>query len=181
MIRLNVGAGGSPKPSSEGWINVDLRPLKGIDVVAPMWDMPMFADGSVDEVYSRHAIEHCSLQDAIKTFAEWSRVLKTGGVLNVSCPDLDFHIRQLGMSGNSAHGPWSNHQHAMAGLYGWQKHPDDVHKWGWTRSTMKDALSKAGFMVDYMDSPPHHLVIHATKNVSTKTPPHLGGKKDNYN
>ena len=53
-LRLNLGAGHLTPPE---YINVDMRELPGIDVVATADDLP-FDPGSVAEIFSSHVVEH---------------------------------------------------------------------------------------------------------------------------
>jgi len=48
------------------------------------------ADGVVDYVYSSHFIEHLSRNDAAHLLRETYRVLKPGGTLRISVPDLEY-------------------------------------------------------------------------------------------
>ena len=41
----------------EGYVNVDMRELPGIDVVATVDDLP-FEPGTLDEIFSSHTLEH---------------------------------------------------------------------------------------------------------------------------
>lgn len=49
-----------------------------------------FADGSVDNIYVSHVIEHVETTCVERFFREAWRVLKPGGVLRVACPDARF-------------------------------------------------------------------------------------------
>jgi predicted SAM-dependent methyltransferase len=85
-LRLNIGASGE---HVEGWINADLeRDLDGrclrMDATEP-WP---FDDGAAQAVNSEHMIEHLDPADAPVFFAEAFRVLRPGGVLRTSTPDL---------------------------------------------------------------------------------------------
>jgi predicted SAM-dependent methyltransferase len=51
-----------------------------------------FGDLSVDEMYSRHTIEHIPLFQLKDTLAEWVRVLKYDGTLKINFPDFDKYI-----------------------------------------------------------------------------------------
>ncbi len=56
-------------------------------------------DGVVDHVYSSHFVEHLFHKDADHLIAEAYRVLKPGGTLRISVPDLEYAV-SLYASGN---------------------------------------------------------------------------------
>jgi predicted SAM-dependent methyltransferase len=81
---LHLGCGENLLP---GWANVDLI---GFDGVIP-WNLarPLpIAAGSVDFIYSEHFIEHLALAEVESWLADCCRLLRSGGVLRVSTPDL---------------------------------------------------------------------------------------------
>jgi predicted SAM-dependent methyltransferase len=81
---LHLGAGASKLP---GLINCDLyNPQADLKVDAVNLDM--FADGSIDLIESHHMIEHLSFADAEKALKEWQRVLRPGGLLIITFPDI---------------------------------------------------------------------------------------------
>ena len=49
-----------------------------------------FGDGCVDFVYSSHFVEHLFLKDTIHLLRDIFRVLKPGGTLRISVPDLEY-------------------------------------------------------------------------------------------
>lgn len=55
------------------------------DVHASGDALPMFRDGELDFVVSRHNLEH--YVDVVKTLQEWRRVLRPGGVMGIIVPD----------------------------------------------------------------------------------------------
>lgn len=59
------------------------------DVVADALDLGMFADGSMDFVFSSHTLEH--IQEHKKALKEWWRVIKPGGHLVLYLPHKDFY------------------------------------------------------------------------------------------
>lgn len=131
-MKLNIGSGEKKK---EGFINVDIQPLPEVELVAPAWNLPSIENGQVDEIHSRHAIEHLTLKEARKAFREWARVLRPDGVLNIICPNRSFHISILEKDPTLG----------MAGLYGWQRDEYDIHKWAWTAAELIQELAAAGF------------------------------------
>lgn len=50
------------------------------------------ASASVDSIYSSHMIEHLDRQEALRFLAECRRVLKPGGVLRLSAPNLRWSV-----------------------------------------------------------------------------------------
>lgn len=82
--RLHLGCG---RNVLAGWANVDAE--GGDGVIA--WDLrrPLpAADASFDYVFSEHFIEHVTRDEALRLLRECVRVLKPGGVLRTSTPDL---------------------------------------------------------------------------------------------
>lgn len=83
-LRLNVGASGN---HLEGWLSLDLRPddvCLGMDAARP-WP---FASGRADAVNSEHFIEHLTLDEARRYLAEAHRVLRPGGLIRTTTPNL---------------------------------------------------------------------------------------------
>lgn len=135
-MKLEVGAGGSPRP---GYKHLDVVPGRDIDFVCPAWKTPL-ADGSVEEVYARHFLEHLSPAEADRTLREWLRLLAPGGAAHVVVPDLAFHGAQLLMKGDSeffARKKVSNVTHALCSIYGWPGEKGMRHRWGYTPATLR--------------------------------------------
>ena len=83
-LRLNVGASGN---QLDGWLSIDIRADEqcfGMDAAKP-WP---FATGSAEAVNSEHFIEHLELEDARAYLAEAYRVLRPGGLIRTTTPDL---------------------------------------------------------------------------------------------
>ncbi len=55
------------------------------DIVADVAEPLPFENESVDCVIARHILEHCL--DSVKTLRQWTKVLKKGGRIIISCPD----------------------------------------------------------------------------------------------
>ena len=86
--KLCLGSGAAP---IEGWMNVDLA--GGADVRLDLrFGLPL-PDGSVERIYSEHAIEHFTLEEGQSLLRECRRVLRPGGVLRVATPDLSAVFR----------------------------------------------------------------------------------------
>lgn len=88
-LRLNVGCGHKPDP---GRINVDMRELPGVDVIASADNLP-FARGEVSEVFSAHVLEHFPVEALRRTLLPaWVGLLASGGELRAVVPDAQAMI-----------------------------------------------------------------------------------------
>ncbi|MBZ8140170.1 hypothetical protein CLD22_09715 [Rubrivivax gelatinosus] len=166
QVKLNVGCGNVHR--IEGYVHIDARHTPITDRVCDAWaiDLP---PGSVSEIYSRHMLEHLTVDKARLALACWCRLLAPGGLLHVVVPDIAFHARQLlGLSSSNLP---DQELHAMAGFYGWCD-PErggseyDAHRWGWTRESLTVALYETGFskvrrLVTGTDTEPWHLNLQA--------------------
>jgi predicted SAM-dependent methyltransferase len=74
----------------QGWqeLRLDIDPKVNPDIVGTMIDMSSVADGQVDAVFSSHNIEHLYPHEIPLALAEFKRVLRPGGFVVVTCPDL---------------------------------------------------------------------------------------------
>jgi len=87
--KLQLGGGGN---ILNGWLNTDLCQGKDtffLDVKEPF----PFDDRSFDYIYCEHLVEHLSYREGSRMLRECYRVMKPGGRLRVSTPDLQFLIR----------------------------------------------------------------------------------------
>ncbi len=86
--RLQIGGG--PNVLS-GWFNTDLYPWRaatGLFHLDATKSFP-FPSESFHHVFTEHVIEHLERADALRMLAECRRVLKRGGRIRVSCPNLE--------------------------------------------------------------------------------------------
>src|SRR3954469_19569342 len=85
-LRVNIGSSGE---HVEGWINADLlRDPGGRCLRMDATERWPFDNGAVEAINSEHVIEHLERSDAPVFFAEAFRVLRPGGVIRTSTPDL---------------------------------------------------------------------------------------------
>lgn len=93
---LHVGCGTKYKNkttkafNTANWqeLRFDIDETVNPDLVGTMTDMKSVADGSVDAIYSSHNIEHLYPHEVPLALAEFKRVLKSGGFVVITCPDL---------------------------------------------------------------------------------------------
>lgn len=170
-MKLDIGSG---KNKRDGYVSCDTRDIAGIDYVCKADNLP-FKNNSIDEIYSRHFIEHLTLKQFIKTLSEWNRVLKKDGVIYIICPNILWHLKQIlegdhesfyekGRSKNARY--WG-----FGSLFGWQVNNHDIHKFGYYFELLRDILASAGFesiedltnTLTSLENAPYHLEVRARK------------------
>jgi predicted SAM-dependent methyltransferase len=83
--RLNWGCGSHVAP---GWINSDVKDAAGIDLIADIRKGLPLVSESIDYSVSIHALPELTFSQQVPALQELLRVLKPGGVLRLSLPDL---------------------------------------------------------------------------------------------
>lgn len=91
-IKLHLGCGTVYK---EDWINIDNNSDNNIEKLDINWDLrwPLpFDDNSVDFIYNEHFLEHLTVEEGKEAIKRFMKVLKPGGVMRISMPDLLFCV-----------------------------------------------------------------------------------------
>ncbi|MFA6383721.1 MAG: methyltransferase domain-containing protein [Parcubacteria group bacterium] len=81
MKRLNLGCGRKIK---DGYVNLDLYPLPGVDVVADIEKELPFENDTFDEILTEHVLEH--MHDLDPLLRELHRITKRGGLIKIFVP-----------------------------------------------------------------------------------------------
>lgn len=88
--KLQVGSGPNVLP---GWLNTCKNPERPgvffLDITKPS----PFENNTFDYVFSEHMIEHMSYPEGLMMLRECHRIMKPGGRIRISCPDINFLIR----------------------------------------------------------------------------------------
>jgi len=135
MLRLNIGCGHIPK---QEYVNVDVRELPGVDVIADVTDLP-FHDESVSEIYSSHLLEHFSEEILRRVvLPHWRKKLRPGGVLRTIVPDASAMIRAY-VDGQM---PFQDLRDVT---FGGQDYAGDYHYTMFTTDHIRNLLSELGF------------------------------------
>jgi SAM-dependent methyltransferase len=80
--RLHLGCG---HEILSGWVNHDIAPLPGVDIVHDLDQYPWpFEDESFDQVRLYHVLEH--LAEPMRAIEELHRITKPGGLVEVRVP-----------------------------------------------------------------------------------------------
>jgi predicted SAM-dependent methyltransferase len=87
--KLHLGCG---RNLLDGWLNSDFFPKSPAVLHLDARGRFPFADSQFDYVFSEHMIEHIAYADGAAMLRECFRVLRPGGTLRISTPDLAFLI-----------------------------------------------------------------------------------------
>lgn len=140
---------------AEAWreLRLDIDPSVQPDIVASITHMPEVEDGSVDAVWSSHNLEHLRAHEVPVALAEFHRVIRPGGFVLVTMPDLQ-RVAMLVAQGQleepaymSAMGPIS----PLDILYGFRPsiaagNDFMAHRTGFTAASLSRHLQSAGFV-----------------------------------
>lgn len=136
--KLHIGG----DKAQEGWELWNVHPGTGIDHVGDAVDLSRFEDESFDILYASHVLEHFDytrrLQKALK---EWHRVLKPGGKLYLSVPDMNVLCR---LFLNTKFGT-NDRFKIIRMMFGGHCDPNDYHFVGFDLDILTDFLRHAGF------------------------------------
>jgi predicted SAM-dependent methyltransferase len=137
-IKLHIG--GCEK--REGWMILDALPGPVVDHVGNCNDLSFLGDESCSEVYASHVLEHLAYNGEIqKALKGIHRVLKSGGRLRASVPDLETLCRLF------LHPPLdiNGRFHVMRMMFGGRSSEHDVHYVGLNFDFLGSFLHEAGF------------------------------------
>jgi len=134
-FRLNLGCGHVPL---DGYLNVDMRDVTGVDIVADVDTLP-FQSKQVSEIFSAHVLEHFPQEQFRRVLLPyWLDLLKPGGVFRAIVPDAEAMIQAYAKDGY----PFDDFREVF---FGGQDYDGDFHYNMFTADSLKQALEGAGF------------------------------------
>lgn len=131
---LNLGSRNRAIP---GFLSMDCDAHEGVDIVGDISDLSRFEDGSVEEIYASHSLEHFPHPQTISVLKEWHRVLAPGGKLYVAVPDFQRCVELYGYSGIN--------QWLLDYVSGGQEYETAYHKAIFDEDRLSGLLKEAGF------------------------------------
>lgn len=102
-------------------------------------------DESFDVVHARHVLEHFGRAEVLTTLQEWTRILRVGGELRLSVPNLLAAARDVLLMEEGLIAP---HPYPFWQLYGAQTDERDLHHNGFTPRRMRLLLERLGCFED---------------------------------
>jgi SAM-dependent methyltransferase len=134
-IRLNLGCGHIPL---QGYVNVDVREVPGVDVVAEVGRLP-FQPGEVAEIRSAHMLEHFPVEELTRSLLPyWYSLLRPGGLFVAVVPDADTMLAE------HAAGRLSFDELREV-TFGGQEYEGDFHFNMFSHTSLCELLEKVGF------------------------------------
>ncbi len=137
-LRLHIGG----REVKAGWQILNVQAGPNVDYVGNCHNLSAFADGSVEEVYASHVYEHLGFRSELpEALREAHRVLKSGGLLRISVPDMEVLCRLF----VDQKVPRDQRVSLMMHLFGAQEDAYDFHRVGLTEEFLSSLLKQAGF------------------------------------
>lgn len=138
--RLHIGG----KQASEGWEVLNTIPAPYVNHVCNANDLSRFSDNTFSEIYASHVAEHLDyINELLLTLVEWRRVLRPGGKLYISVPDLDilagFLLQKDGLT-------IEDRYHIMRMIFGGHRDEYDYHVVGLNEEFLTRFLHDAGYV-----------------------------------
>jgi len=137
-IKLHIGG----REKRDGWMILDALPGPVVDYVGNCTDLSFLPDNSCMEVYASHVLEHLGYDRELPTaLAGIYRVLRSGGRLRASVPDLDMLCRLFldrSLDGNGRF-------HVMRMMFGGRTTAYDVHYAGLNFEFLSAYMRECGF------------------------------------
>jgi predicted SAM-dependent methyltransferase len=136
-LRVNLGCGSSPLP---GYVNVDRQPFPGVDaVVTDVADLP-FKEGTVQEFFSSHFLEHFAPDRLRRSLLpSFLQLLAPGGRFRAIVSDMDAMVRQYAAGERSP-------EDLRDAIFGAPQPDSDPRRNIFTAKLLAQLLESAGFV-----------------------------------
>lgn len=159
LIKLDLGSGENPAGGigNKEWIHCDAYDFPCIEIVCDLKKLP-FEDNYADEIFSSNVIEHFTYEEAPKVLKEWLRVLKPGGKITLTTPDVEYTCKEY-VKGNIFAGVVGMNFLGKGGFM------ENTHKSLWDTIQLTYVIGQQGFVdiVRDIDYPDWQLKIVAKK------------------
>lgn len=142
LLKLHVGCG---TVKLDGYVNIDLRQVKGVtDIIASCDNLP-YAENTVDEIISYHLIEHFDEPEAKKVMSHWYSLLKDEGQCVIETPNVIEMARKMISVYETEELVRPGYIYGCHDKTGRETIVNDNHKWGYTQQSLRKYLLDIGF------------------------------------
>lgn len=136
--RLHIGG----TKQKQGWEIFNIVSGRHVDHTGNALRMDRFQDNTFEKIYASHILEHLSYyQELPLALLEWKRILKPGGSIFLSVPDMDIICKFISDESLKI----KDIIYAMRMLFGGQTNTHDYHKVGFNFRILHWYLEQAGF------------------------------------
>lgn len=113
---------------------MDVLETVGVDIVDDIRSLMKFPNDCAEEIYVCHVMERFAHDEVLPILKRWYEVLKPGGTLRISVPDIDrivkIYVKNMPHFETPGHSPW------IGLIYGGQSTPYDFHKTGFNACSL---------------------------------------------
>lgn len=166
-LKLHIGSGDI---RIGDYINVDSLLSPNVDLMINIKNLKYFVrKNSVAKIYGSHILEHFSHKEVKKVIEDCYQLLKKGGELRISVPDMDKIIKIYAKNWRHfqtvPNSPW------VGLIWGGQLTRYDYHKTGFNFCWMKYLLQQVGFQDIKEYDPMEFLSKYNVKDASLADKP----------
>ena len=134
MKKLHLGCG---TKHLEGYTNIDIRYLPGVDEVNNIRFLRNYKENSVDEIYACHVLEHFGRWEYKEVLRRWFEILKPKGQLRLAVPNFSSICKYYTKT---------NDLKSLIGLlYGGQDYDENYHYTTFDIFTLTNDLKNIGY------------------------------------
>ena len=134
MIKLHLGCG---TKHINGYTNIDVRYLPGVDEVNNIKFLRNYKKDSVDIIYACHVLEHFGRWEYKTVLSRWFEILKPGGILRLAVPNFSSLCTHYIKTGDL--------NSIMGLLYGGQDYNENYHYVTFDYNSLNNDLTQIGF------------------------------------
>lgn len=135
----------------ENWQLTDLYVSHPDIVKLDATTMDEIKDDYLEHIYASHLLEHISHKEVPQVLRLWHNKLKKDGILTLNVPDLEWACRQVIRHENmqplqsDVYSTFEGDRGLQSIFYGTHAHDGEIHKSGFTKTSLKNLLEKVGF------------------------------------
>lgn len=137
---IELGGGDQPMLAQYGVLNVDVRPMPTVNIIADLERPLPFSDEEFDGIFCKFALEHMSWKRVRSFIAENFRILRPGGIGVYITANLREQARKLVDAPESE---WNDDLICM--IFGGQGYIEDTHRCGFSPGFASRLFLEQGF------------------------------------